>query len=514
MFKSILRLAGSLAIFFLFSGAASAQSFGAFVGETQGLGTGTEMRPALAVFNGVLYAAWKGVPGDNRMWWSKFDGTKWSPEQQGIGNGTSNGPALAVFGNNLYAAWKGVPGDNRMWWSRFDGTKWSPEQQGVGTGTTDGPSLAVFNNALYAAWKGVPGDNRMWWSKFDGTKWSPEQQGVGTGTSARPAIGVYNNTLYAVWKGVPNDNRMWWSKFDGSSKWLPEQQHPGNTSDAPTVAAFDGYLFAAWKGVPGDTRMWWSAFNGSWTAPVPGVGVGTSTGPSLTPYNNRLAAAWKGVPTDTRMFWSQFALGATAPTASTSPVCAANPGDPVPAEWAGMLDEHNAKRKSNCACPLAWSASKAQAAQTYASKCILDQHSTTGENMADDVYYTTDSAGNVTPRIPAESDAAAYDNTWYCESANYNFTNPVFVGGFTTNCGKPSASNPNPPKVNGHFTQVVWKDSKKVGCGRATCPMQVTVNGKTTTVNGTHWVCQYDPPGNTGTDATTLKNEVSDAICK
>ena len=50
----------------------SAQSIGAFVGETQGLGTGTEMRPALAVFNGVLYAAWKGVlplSGDPESGW-------------------------------------------------------------------------------------------------------------------------------------------------------------------------------------------------------------------------------------------------------------------------------------------------------------------------------------------------------------------------------------------------------------------------------------------------------------
>jgi hypothetical protein len=73
----------------------------------------------LAAFNGRLYAAWKGVPGDNRMFWSSFDGTRWSPEQQGVGNGTSDGPNLAVLNARLFAAWKGVPNDTRMFWSSF-----------------------------------------------------------------------------------------------------------------------------------------------------------------------------------------------------------------------------------------------------------------------------------------------------------------------------------------------------------------------------------------------------------
>ncbi len=44
---------------------------------------------------------------------------QWSEQQPGIGGGTSNGPSLAVFDGRLYAAWKGVPGDNRMFWSSF-----------------------------------------------------------------------------------------------------------------------------------------------------------------------------------------------------------------------------------------------------------------------------------------------------------------------------------------------------------------------------------------------------------
>lgn len=39
-------------------------------------------------------------------------------------------------------------------------------------------------------------------------------------------------------------------------------------------------------------------------------------------------------------------------------------------------------------------------------------------------------------------------------------------------------------KMCGHYTQMVWKTTTKVGCAKVTC------DGRDT------WVCQYDPPGN------------------
>jgi hypothetical protein len=93
---------------------------------------------------------------------------QWSEQQPGIGGGTSNGPSLAVFDGQLYAAWKGLPRDNRMFWSTYDGTPtWPPDQHCCfGGGTSNDPSLAVFNGRLYAAWKGIDIDTRMFWSSF------------------------------------------------------------------------------------------------------------------------------------------------------------------------------------------------------------------------------------------------------------------------------------------------------------------------------------------------------------
>lgn len=48
-------------------------------------------------------------------------------------------------------------------------------------------------------------------------------------------------------------------------------------------------------------------------------------------------------------------------------------------------------------------------------------------------------------------------------------------------------------KKCGHFTQVVWKESQKVGCGVAICDGKNNSEGRG---RAEVWVCNYDPPGN------------------
>ena len=59
---------------------------------------------------------------------------------------------------------------------------------------------------------------------------------------------------------------------------------------------------------------------------------------------------------------------------------------------------------------------------------------------------------------------------WYDEINSYDFDNPSFSD------------------ETGHFTQVVWKDSKKLGVGYAT--------GKEGSRYTLYVVAQYSPPGN------------------
>ena len=140
-------------------------------------------------------------------------------------------------------------------------------------------------------------------------------------------------------------------------------------------------------------------------------------------------------------------------------LCALAPASTAsPAEAQAFVDAHNRVRAEHCAKPLVWSDKLAQIAQRWANalrdKGCAFGHSggSTGENLA----------AGTTGTLDAESVV----KMWYDEVASYKFPN----GGFSMQTG--------------HFTQVVWRGTQRVGCGRSRCKgMDI-------------FVCEYDPPGN------------------
>ena len=80
--------------------------------------------------------------------------------------GTSAAPALSEFNNQLYLAWKGEGNGTGIWWSKFDGSSWAPQQRVPNVGTSAAPALAdEFPRALYMAWKGEGNGTGIWWSR-------------------------------------------------------------------------------------------------------------------------------------------------------------------------------------------------------------------------------------------------------------------------------------------------------------------------------------------------------------
>lgn len=122
------------------------------------------------------------------------------------------------------------------------------------------------------------------------------------------------------------------------------------------------------------------------------------------------------------------------------------------------LAAHNAYRAKHCAPPLTWSAELATVAQRWADElkqagCAFE-HSRTryGENLAGGTSGALDPAGST--------------EMWYREVDQYDFRK----GGFSM--------------ATGHFTQVVWAGTQRLGCGMTTCKGLDII------------VCNYDPPGN------------------
>lgn len=251
----------------------------------------TSVGPALGLCNGSLYAAWKGEWSDPRLFFAKYNGSGWEPQFQ-IPNAYSDvGPALSAFGTIMIAAWKNVF-DQNLYFATFDGQSWSAPSQIVGVGSSVGPSLATFNDKLYAIWKGEGSDQRLWFAYYDGRKWFGQNQVPNVGTSVGASLAGVGSKLYAVWKGEGSDERLWCAYYDGTT-WSgqtpmsSQTQIPGASSVGAAIAEFNGNLYAMGKGEDSDVSLYVTEWNvngkiwSGWANDIPG-----NTGPDT--YTTRL----------------------------------------------------------------------------------------------------------------------------------------------------------------------------------------------------------------------------------
>lgn len=147
----------------------------------------------------------------------------------------------------------------------------------------------------------------------------------------------------------------------------------------------------------------------------------------------------------------------------------------VPTNWVPLMTRHNCARRSvtPVAVPrlnlLKWDATIATAAQTYANGCMYVHNPVTpyGENLY---------AGAVSPGFPTNVEAAAATD-WANEYVNYNYA--------SNTCSAPPC---------GHYTQMVWRSTQRVGCGIRQCTINSPFPPPFT--NWTLVVCNYDPAGN------------------
>lgn len=145
----------------------------------------------------------------------------------------------------------------------------------------------------------------------------------------------------------------------------------------------------------------------------------------------------------------------------------ASGGDAEPPEQEGMTAAHNAARAAvepaadPAIPPLVWDGTLASYAQAHADKCVFE-HSTGpyGENL-----YAESGLG------AGPEDVVA---SWVAEAADYDYA--------TNGCSG----------VCGHYTQVVWAATQRLGCGFTMCSENSPFGGGSWAL----WVCSYDPPGN------------------
>ncbi|MBX7190413.1 MAG: hypothetical protein K1X94_00055 [Sandaracinaceae bacterium] len=158
------------------------------------------------------------------------------------------------------------------------------------------------------------------------------------------------------------------------------------------------------------------------------------------------------------------------------PPDAFNAGAGETGRMVGMTEAHNHfRRMVDTTTPLpalVWDTELAAVAQAYS-----EQLATTGCGL-------THSGGPYGENLYWQSglSVSALDvvTSWHDEVACYTYG--PFMRGDDCNMSCTDAMNSS---GCGHYTQVVWRDSARLGCGVATCSSGAEI-----------WTCNYDPPGN------------------
>lgn len=139
-----------------------------------------------------------------------------------------------------------------------------------------------------------------------------------------------------------------------------------------------------------------------------------------------------------------------------------------------VLNSTNYFRAQHQAKPLTWNNTLAEYAQHHARQCIWEHSVRTIDGECS--FIDTDFAqGGPYGENLAEgfgSPTLAVDG-WAAEEKKYDYSSGHFS------------------EATGHFTQLVWENTKQVGCGAVKCNNDAE-NG----AHGWYLVCEYSPPGN------------------
>jgi pathogenesis-related protein 1 len=125
-----------------------------------------------------------------------------------------------------------------------------------------------------------------------------------------------------------------------------------------------------------------------------------------------------------------------------------------------MLTAHNAVRQKIGVPPLQWSVKLAARAEEWAKTLATTGASKMQGIPGQNIAYTGP---------PGQTKAAQVVAAWAAEATNYDHDKNACID----------------PKLRcNHYTQVVWRNSKYLGCALAQDAQRDI------------WVCDYDPPGN------------------
>jgi hypothetical protein len=265
----------------------------------QGTDSGNDT-PAIAVFNNTIYLA--SFTYHKIQIASSSNGGTTFGNQITLPETTDTPPALTVFDGRLYIAWKGIGGSQLInVESSSDGVNFGNKVT-LAESTDFGPALASFGGRVYIGWMGRDKDHQLnLESSSDGVNFGNKVT-IPQSTSAGPALADANGQLYIAWVGIDKERHLNVESSSngvnfGNKVTLPETSEgnvgPTFRHPSPALAGFDGSVYIAWKGGEGRLNTEWSTdgvnFGGKVTYPIVS---NFGSGPTLASSDGSLYMGW------------------------------------------------------------------------------------------------------------------------------------------------------------------------------------------------------------------------------
>ncbi|KKK14627.1 hypothetical protein P175DRAFT_0529806 [Aspergillus ochraceoroseus IBT 24754] len=293
------------------------------------------------------------------------------------------------------------------------------------------------------------------WTTATVTDWTVVT--ITTTVTIKPTASTSTSTTAAV---EPTTTRESQVKVHDPIPEVASIETSTTTAAAATVATTVAATVAA-STETASTSTWESTYSSSWTSVI--TEAATTSTASTTATTTTSSATTSSATTSS----------ATTSSATTSSATATATATAANTYQSNVIYSHNVHRSNHSATSLTWSDDLEASAQVLAARCVYEHDtSINGGGYGQNIGYG----------VSADDVAVMISNLMYNDEMEY----------FASLYGE---ANPDMTDFEkwGHFSQIVWKGTTKVGCATVTCNSLGNVDSSMALP---FTVCNYGPPGN------------------
>jgi frataxin-like iron-binding protein CyaY len=282
-------------------------------------------KPALASFNGTLYASFQANDPSHTLFVTSSNGANFPHATPYPDITIGSAPAMAEFDSQLWIAFQANDPSHQLFvTSSSTGTGFPHATPYSNLILGSAPAMAGFNNQLYMAFQANdPSHTLFVTSSPDGVTWPSAHPIPNVAIGSAPAMISFNGKIYVAFRANDASNEVWIaSSSDGvnfSSQVLAGQTMGGSSSPALTVYNNTLYLIYGANDAANEMLVTASTDGETWQGPKAYLGVQIgATGPAATAFGNGVYVAFQSNDARNALYVTTDAVALTGVSSSGS----------------------------------------------------------------------------------------------------------------------------------------------------------------------------------------------------